>query len=84
MSEWQPIETAPKDGTAFVAVSTWNRYAKAVLTYDRNIGGWWDWRETEVMEDLGRMFSHWMPLPAPPDPRATAPANPADQSSPGP
>lgn len=76
MMEWQPIETAPKDGTAvLVYPATWNgrsaaiaifnldKYAKKPLPY---------WARDD---DMGRVTcsrknppSHWMPLPDPPLP----------------
>jgi hypothetical protein len=51
---WQPLDSAPRDGTQFLAV-----FGREVLLvrWDR---GW----------ELGPMFpsppSHWMPLPKPP------------------
>lgn len=72
---WQPIDTAPKDGTAVLvypgtwdgrsaAIAKWesDKYAKKPRPY---------WRRDD---DMGRVtFSrerpptHWMPLPLPPD-----------------
>jgi hypothetical protein len=62
---WQPIETAPKDGTWFLAYSpngNWRR-----ISWGRNrhhelcwcAADYW-WLETE------RQFTHWQPLPTPP------------------
>ena len=65
MTEWQPIETAPKDGTVFLAY--WEpprnfpykdkyhvcHYAHGVI--------WPGWINTP--DDLP---THWMPLPPPP------------------
>jgi hypothetical protein len=59
MSEWQPIETAPKN-------------ENPVLTYDRYMGikiaqyvldNWWilSGEDSMVIEP-----THWMPLPSPP------------------
>jgi len=62
-NQWQPIETAPKDGTF-------------ILLYDKNVGvhqGRWigspfsmGWRQCSNfgMYDA----THWMPLPPPPQP----------------
>lgn len=57
---WQPIETAPKDGTE-------------VLLFAGFDMGICFWREDETMTGwtwgLGKRFlnpSHWMPLPPPP------------------
>lgn len=68
MMEWQPIETAPKDGTPVLVFVPRDRFV-AVMQYKPRhngdkIGG--DWAE-----DLGEQFwrftpSHWMPLPEPP------------------
>lgn len=58
---WQPIETAPKDGTHFLALTKRHRWP--VLAY---------WRKDEIsMEysgiDVTSWVTHWMPLPAPPE-----------------
>ena len=60
---WQPIETAPKDGThflvsddeGFMGVAMWEDYETLdfVCCYDE---GW-----------LKRDAKWWMPLPSPPD-----------------
>jgi hypothetical protein len=66
MSAWQPIETAPKDGTELLLHC---EYGSLVL------GAWQEWEEVtgpkEGWLDNGEGFTltptHWMPLPAPPE-----------------
>lgn len=62
MSEWQPIETAPKDGTSFLAcVGIWQTVCH--------------WHPHGHWSSVGAVYSpypsdeqpiHWMPLPEPP------------------
>lgn len=73
MSEWQPIETAPKDGTAIlVRFKHLNfKYAKTdeerdlwheicvAKWIDHNDGGW-------TWYGICGQATHWMPLPDPP------------------
>lgn len=81
MSEWQPIETAPKDGTTLllainreVVVSQWD--AEPFCSHDNPY--WLDmsgccptyecfrtYDEEEFPE--GEVITHWMPLPEPPN-----------------
>lgn len=55
--EWQPIETAPKDGTQILAPLTLGGIMAVV--------SWWDgmWREGTNGLGLKNEPSHWMPLP---------------------
>lgn len=62
--EWQPIETAPKDGTRFLAYEDGNHYALEWVPEMPNDGYW---------KCLCGQFvtitpepTHWRPLPAPP------------------
>jgi hypothetical protein len=62
--EWQPIETAPKDGTAVLlwlsgdaAFFDW----MVVGSYDGDDAGWNDGITMFRLEP-----THWMPLPRPP------------------
>lgn len=61
MSEWQPISTAPKDGTIILL------YIPRAFTYPTKPGYWWKqhgyWRA--YGPDAIRP-THWMPLPEPP------------------
>jgi hypothetical protein len=64
---WQPIETAPKDGTpvlGFLPQAYQGKGGYEVVLFDPSDGKWW----------IGCAFwvqpSHWMPLPTPPiDPK---------------
>ena len=51
--EWQPIETAPKDGTRILM---WSQKHSSV-SYD-------SWADFCRMNNPS--FTHWMPLPPPP------------------
>ena len=55
---WQPIETAPKDG---VLVDLWHKggFRVAEVWWDKDDACW-----SCSMDDLD--FTHWMPLPPPP------------------
>jgi len=71
MNEWMPIETAPKDGTEFLA------YDSVAKKCDVAVWGeiWQDFDavqsdgEYSPAEDefQGERITHWMPLPEPPE-----------------
>lgn len=71
MSKWQPIETAPKDGTE-ILLCTFDMdgyYSKEVtIGYYDDDGSNYCWKA--FIDDWGRcnngLFTHWMPLPEPP------------------
>ena len=67
MSEWQPIETAPKDGTD---IDLWlHGFRVADCYWDKVAGEWCDSdgdRLTENVVDYGQGPTHWMPHPEPP------------------
>lgn len=58
--DWQPIETAPKDGTR---VLVWHPYWNAASTAQ-----WYgtDWRIVYDLKPFVSQPTHWRPLPAPP------------------
>lgn len=58
--EWQKIETAPKDGTEVLAAWSGSPLVRIVAYYDR----WIEGRDGDGIETP----THWMPLPAPPEP----------------
>lgn len=77
MSEWQPIETAPKDGTLvllldgrMVVAGCWNAAFNDGWCFWDGYGVSSDDDEANVVElnswIPGFGPSHWMPLPSPP------------------
>ena len=70
MSEWQPIETAPRDGTEIIA-----RMGTATPPYcesmyfvpfdDDESDGMWHWTQDGDAPAINKP-THWMPLPSPP------------------
>ena len=61
MSEWQPIETAPRDGTRVMLIDTFDQW--------HYIGRWnADLGDQGFWEDMSEyaLPTHWMPLPAAP------------------
>lgn len=71
MSEWQPITTAPKDGTAVLLYRQCGIWR--VRGYGRwedgpgQISGWISYGFYEPPGNLGLAApTHWMPLPDPP------------------
>jgi hypothetical protein len=81
MSEWQPIETAPRDGTRLFL---WDSHLDLAIsgmwhvepTIDNPVQGyepgwaWWVSDRDYVMWDDGTSPTHWMPLPKPPQSNA--------------
>lgn len=64
MSEWQPIETAPKDGRDILLWPT--RWPRKKI----DLGFWNDgsgsWSLSTDIEYSPQNPTHWMPLPEPP------------------
>lgn len=78
MSEWKPIETAPKDDTTILVSSKWGTWvAKYVGEYGTGFRPENPWFVMMLnMRHLGNAPNyrptHWMPLPAPPSPAKQA------------
>lgn len=69
MSEWQPIETAPRDGSKFLAYTHDSEPGAPIF----NVRIQEAWREGSDSKTgyfacaTGQMITHWMPLPPSPD-----------------
>ncbi len=59
---WQPIETAPKDGTAVLLYYPKRYQMTGGVTWGCFIDG--EWLDSTITTDND--CTHWMPLPAPP------------------
>ena len=66
MMEWQPIETAPKDGRQILATwkQTWDDLCPHIEVCER--GAYGSWLYTYDGDAPCAPPSHWMPLPEPP------------------
>lgn len=72
MNNWQPIKTAPKDGTSVIIAVPHNDPSGFVVgeAYcNERRGGWW-WANLSYDDDyadpIRQAPTHWMPLPKPP------------------
>ena len=65
-SEWQPIETAPKDGTVFLGYKL-GQFRECYKVPRDDCDMWW-FGGTSGADDLFPNIkpTHWMPLPKPP------------------
>jgi hypothetical protein len=63
VSEWKPIETAPKDTAVLIYRNGYN-----IAHFNTQAGKWigyaWDSADTRIMRLSPP--THWMPLPEPP------------------
>lgn len=66
MSEWLPIESAPKDGTQILGLR--GNDARAVFWGEYYVGCWMTGRTLPTMNGEPETFNptHWQPLPPPP------------------
>ena len=72
MTEWQPIETAPKDGIPVLIYSGLRVDIESILIdHEKSIyissfdGDWWIW-DGKYGPEYAYEPTHWMPLPEPP------------------
>lgn len=67
--EWQPIESAPKDGTSIILYVAWRIVGEARWQGDGHDEGWW-WAGTDPgdynADKISSQPTHWMALPEPP------------------
>ncbi|WP_156480925.1 hypothetical protein [Variovorax sp. PAMC 28711] len=72
---WQPIETAPKNGTAILAL--WTRFPHMDLNRDcYSVVAWIDDMHWASIDEVDHAFAspdRWMPLPPPPKTTPAAP-----------
>jgi hypothetical protein len=64
--EWQPIVSAPKDGTFVLLTDA--RYPACHLIAQWSRGSWWGQRTSTGRCIVWEKATHWVPLPAPPQP----------------
>jgi len=62
--DWQPIETAPKDGRWILAAST--EYAAVKISWNFHHKDWARHGDKDA-EPVLHQPTHWLPLPAPPE-----------------
>ncbi len=71
MSEWQPIETAPSDRYILLldrSRPAWDGNMEVGKWFgDASNGCWWSSGGPNGGLELEFDFTHWMPLPPPPD-----------------
>lgn len=68
--EWQPIETAPKDGTEidlWTADGSWGRIPDCKWRGKGEDACWYTRGDRGWDPVGGFVLTHWMPLPAPPE-----------------
>ena len=66
MTEWQPMETAPRDGTHVLVYSESHGIQKS--HYDDFFKRWMIYQTAEYDNEFGELegVTHWQPLPEPP------------------
>ena len=64
MTDWKPIETAPKDGTE---VLVWGYGQMSVAKFISGVHGEWKVYTSDGWYGYDSFPTHWMPLPKPPE-----------------
>ena len=64
--EWQPIATAPKEGSILAAYTYGRRWVIEVVEWDKEYRVWIGFGLSGDEESRELSPTHWMPLPAPP------------------
>lgn len=69
--EWRPIESAPRDGTRFLAFGSFVYEGDSSPTEYQEVAAYsgdedWPWEDAEGLHHH-EFFSHWQPLPSPPE-----------------
>lgn len=72
MTDWKPIDTAPKDGTAVLLWARLSTYPPEPDNYFRIVGFWhraiarWKVAPEHLNAQEELIATHWAPLPQPP------------------
>lgn len=67
MNNWQPIETAPKDGTYVIIYVEWPDVENQIVVANWVDHGFtWSWRPVDALTVNYLNVHYWMPLPKPP------------------
>ena len=64
MSEWQPIETAPRNATEILVILA-NHDVHVVYGHYYDLRQKFEWAQFDGVNDYNP--THWMPLPKPPE-----------------
>lgn len=67
---WQPIETAPKDGTHILLLGVLKHDRVTIGFYDDDGSSWWAYFHPRLPMGGDLNPTHWQPLPSPPPPEA--------------
>jgi len=66
---WQPIETAPKDGSTIIVAAYCDETSTVGEAYWPEAGEWFWWHSQEYpLSENGFEAMFWQPLPSPPKP----------------